>query len=463
MKATGSIAGARPFDATATLDALDLSPFLHAAGIPADVTAKTTGRVRARGTVADLGGVEVDLTLDAFDATHPKWAVHADRAGEPRRRPLPHRGPLASALGLRPRARGDRRPPLRGPRERPPLAHLVPRPRDPPAVLRRARPGLGAPPGEARRRRDGREARRHGERRGEGRAPRRSRLPHAGREADRDGHSRAGRDPERRDLRPASAAERSPSRARAGLSEGKLRRVDATLRARDLELEAGKDVQVRAGADLAAKGEWPSPAISGEVRLDDVVYNPSLDAGELLKAFKERGRRATASKSTLPPFVRGLALDVAVIARDAIHLEGNLGDAELGGNLRVKGTVGEPVVLGSISSTRGELYVLGSSFDLSRAGSTSPTRTRSTRTSTSSRRRRRTTRRSPSGSTGRRRRPSSSSRPRRGGARPTSSRSSSGAPGEPARPSWAPRRPGWPCAAPRPPSSARSAPGPTSR
>ena len=46
----------------------------------------------------------------------------------------------------------------------------------------------------------------------------------------------------------------------AGLSEGKLRRVDVTLRARDLELEAGKDVQVKAGADLAAKGEWPAPA-----------------------------------------------------------------------------------------------------------------------------------------------------------------------------------------------------------
>ncbi len=53
----------------------------------------------------------------------------------------------------------------------------------------------------------------------------------------------------------------------AGLSEGKLRRVDATLRARDLELEAGKDVQVRAGADLTAKGDVAraraSPARSG--------------------------------------------------------------------------------------------------------------------------------------------------------------------------------------------------------
>ena len=366
VKATGSIAGARPFDATATLDALDLSPFLHAAGISADVTATATGRVRARGTVADLGGVAVDLTLDAFEATHPKWAVHADQPVslvvdhsrvEVRSLRLSGTGLELEATGGLPfEGTGSGRLSLTSSLD---LAILLPffdaldrasgrllakldvagtvgRPvatgsvevkdalldgPDFPTPVEQLTGTVTLEPGEIHS--DGITARIGG-----------GTVSLAG---------------------------------RAGLSERKLGRIDATLRARDLELEAGKDVQVRAGADLAAKGDWPSPAISGEVRLDDVVYTPSLDAGELLKAFKERGRRATASKSTLPPFVRGLALDVAVIARDAIHLEGNLGDAELGGNLRVKGTIGEPVVLGSISSTRGELYVLGSSFDLSRA------------------------------------------------------------------------------------------------
>ncbi|MEI6246010.1 MAG: translocation/assembly module TamB domain-containing protein, partial [Acidobacteriota bacterium] len=58
--------------------------------------------------------------------------------------------------------------------------------------------------------------------------------------------------------------------------------------------------------------------------------------------------------------------DLALLAKDAIHIEGNLGDAELGGSLRVKGTPEAPVVLGTISSTRGTIYMLGSTFDLSR-------------------------------------------------------------------------------------------------
>ena len=365
LKATGSIAGARPFDATATVDALDLSPFLHAAGIPGDVAARTTGRIRARGTVADLAGVEVELDLDTLEATHPKWAIRAERPVslvldhsrvEVRSLRLTGRGlELEATGGLPLEGAGSGRLSLTSSLElaillpfldaldrasgrltaRLDVAGTVKRPvatgsvevKDAlldgpgfPTPIEQLNGTLSFQPGEVRS--DGISARIGG-----------GTVSVAG---------------------------------AAALSEGKVRRVDLTLRARDLELEAGRDLQLRAGADLAAKGEWPAPTVSGEVRLDDAVYVPSLDASQLLKAFKERGRKASASKSTLPPFVRSVALDVAVIARDAIRLEGNLGDAELGGNLRVKGTVGEPVVLGSVSSTRGVLYLLGSSFDLTR-------------------------------------------------------------------------------------------------
>jgi autotransporter translocation and assembly factor TamB len=366
LKATGSLAGARPFEATATLDALDLSPFLHAAGIPADVTAKTTGRIRARGTVADLRHLEVETVLDTFDATHPKWGVHADApvsvvvdrsrveirslrlAGSglelEATGSLPFEGTgsgrlsLTSSLDLaillpfvdqldRASGRLMARLDVAGTLERPiPTGSLsvedalLDGPEFPTPIEKLAGT-VSFHPGEVLS--DGVSARIGG-----------GTVSVAG---------------------------------TAVLSEGELRGVDVTLRARDLELESGKDLQVKAGADLAAKGEWPTPTVSGEVRFDDVVYVPSLDATELLKAFKSRKtRRTDAEKSDLPALVKGIALDVAVIARDAIHIEGNLGDAELGGSLRVKGTVGQPVVLGSISSTRGSIYVLGSSFELNR-------------------------------------------------------------------------------------------------
>jgi translocation and assembly module TamB len=62
-----------------------------------------------------------------------------------------------------------------------------------------------------------------------------------------------------------------------------------------------------------------------------------------------------------------LALDVAFIAPDAIHIDGQMADVEMGGNLQLKGTLEAPVVLGNVASTRGTVNILGSSFDLSRA------------------------------------------------------------------------------------------------
>ncbi len=149
--------------------------------------------------------------------------------------------------------------------------------------------------------------------------------------------------------------------------DGKPTSVDATLKARDLDLEYGKDVQVRAGADLTAKGPWASVVVAGEVRFEDVVWVPALDLTGVMKSLAaRRARRTEARQETPSPWVPGVALDLALVARDAIHVEGLVGDAELGGTLRVKGTPEAPVVVGSIASTRGTVNLFGSVFELTR-------------------------------------------------------------------------------------------------
>jgi autotransporter translocation and assembly factor TamB len=148
---------------------------------------------------------------------------------------------------------------------------------------------------------------------------------------------------------------------------GKPRSVDASMKARDLDLEYGKDLQVRVGADLTAKGAWSSVLVAGEVRFEDLVWVPSLDLTGVMKSLQARRTRPPDAKPhARSPWTPGLSFDVALVARDAIHVEGLIGDAELGGTLRVKGTPEAPVVLGSIASTRGTVNLLGSVFDLSR-------------------------------------------------------------------------------------------------
>lgn len=148
----------------------------------------------------------------------------------------------------------------------------------------------------------------------------------------------------------------------SGLSPTTLR---ATLRARDVDLPFGTDLDVKGGADLEASGRWPALSVSGEVRVEDATYVPSVDLMGLMKALGPEKR--VAAEASAPPGGPRVALDVAVVAPRAIHVEGNLAEAELGGTLHVKGTLDAPVVLGNVAATRGTVNLLGTSFELTRA------------------------------------------------------------------------------------------------
>lgn len=366
LKATGSLDGPRPFDVSATLAAFDLAPLLRAAGGPADVATKASGTVRARGTVADLTSVSVDVDLDTFEATHPKGSL---RAEEPvkvviDRGRLDIRSLRLSGTKLALEATGGL--PFEGSGT------------DRLSVTSSTDLAILLPLVDALDRASGRIS---------------TRLEIGGSFSNPDavgsltfedvlldgpgfptpvervtGTLVAKQGEIRTDSLSARVGGGSVVLSGAvSLAGGRPTGVDASLRARDLELEAGPDVQVRAAADLTAKGEWTAVTLGGEIRLEDVVYVPTVDVTGLLKSFRERRHRPAAASQVEPsPFLPRVSFDLAILARDAIHIEGNLGEAELGGILRVSGKLDAPVALGTISSTRGTIYLFGSSFDLTR-------------------------------------------------------------------------------------------------
>ena len=253
LKATGSLEGARPFDVTATLDALDLSPYLRAAGGPADVGAGASGRVRVRGTVADPRGVAVDVDLDSFEATHPKWSVKAEepvRLVVDRAR-LDIRSLKLSGTGLALEASGGL------PFEGSGSDHLSLTSSLDLAVLLPFVEALDRATGRASLRLDvgGSFARPE--------ATGSLEIENAlfdGPDFPSPVEKVTGTiDAKRGEVRTEGLSARLGGgtvvlAGAVGLAAGRPVRVDATLRARDLELEAGKDVQVRGGGDLTAKG-----------------------------------------------------------------------------------------------------------------------------------------------------------------------------------------------------------------
>jgi autotransporter translocation and assembly factor TamB len=366
MKATGSLAGPKPFDVSATLAAFDLAPLLRAAGGPADVTTATSGTVRVRGTVADLTSVAVDLDLATFEAKHPRWDVRAEapvrivvEGGR-----LDVRSLRLSGSGLALEASGSL--PLEG------------RGAGGLSVVSSLDLGFLLPFVDALDRASGRLS---------------ARLDVSGSLASpvaagtvtlEDGLL-DGPDLPSPVEGLTGTVTLSPDRLRTdrlaarigggsvvlagsvGLEKGRPSgAVDATVRGRGVELEVNPDLMVRADADLTARGEWRALVLGGQVRVEEAVYVPAFDLAGLLGALTERARRPPPPVEPSPWLPR-LSFDLAVQARDAIRVEGDLGDADLGGSFRVNGTVDRPVVLGTLSSSRGTVNAFGTRFDISRA------------------------------------------------------------------------------------------------
>ncbi len=153
--------------------------------------------------------------------------------------------------------------------------------------------------------------------------------------------------------------------AAVSLKNQKLDHLNATLKMRDVDLEVIKDMEFRGSGDLSLSGRWPNILAKGQIRVEDLTYVPSIDVMGLLKAFTEK--RIQKAPPAREEGSLNAELDIAVIASDAIHVEGSLADAEFGGNLQIKGLAQSPVILGTVAANRGSFNLLGSRYDLSRA------------------------------------------------------------------------------------------------
>lgn len=366
MKATGSLADQKPFDVSATLADFDLAPFLRAAAGPADVTTNTSGTVHVRGTVADLKSVAVDVDLTTFEAKHPRWDVRAEEpvhvVVEGGR--LDVRSLRLSGSGLALEASGSL--PLEGHG----AGGL--------SVVSSLDLGFLLPFVDALDRASGRLSARL-EVSGSLASP-----VAAGTVTLEDGLLDGPDFPSPLEGLTGTVT-LAPDRLRTdrlaarigggsvvlagnvGLENGRpAGAVDATIRGRGVELEVNPDLMVRADADLTARGDWRALVLGGQVRVEEAVYVPAFDLAGLLSALTERARRPPPPIEPSPWLPR-LSFDLAVLARDAIRVEGDLGDADLGGSFRVKGTIDRPIVLGTLSSSRGTVNAFGTRFDIARA------------------------------------------------------------------------------------------------
>ncbi|HEX5430698.1 MAG TPA: translocation/assembly module TamB domain-containing protein, partial [Bryobacteraceae bacterium] len=133
--------------------------------------------------------------------------------------------------------------------------------------------------------------------------------------------------------------------------------------AQQVRLRWPQDVSTTFNANLALNGTSGASTLSGTLTLNRTAFNTGADFGQLLASM---GKPVPASAAP-NPYLRGMQFDVHVESAPTFDLRTSLTrDVETAVDLRLRGTVLHPVLLGTISVNQGEVQFFGNRYTINR-------------------------------------------------------------------------------------------------
>ncbi|HEY2821129.1 MAG TPA: translocation/assembly module TamB domain-containing protein [Candidatus Acidoferrum sp.] len=112
-------------------------------------------------------------------------------------------------------------------------------------------------------------------------------------------------------------------------------------------------------ADLAWNGSTDSSTLSGRVVVDKLAFNQGSDLSEILGNFS--GDETVSDPSNI---ANSIKLNVAVQSSQNLNLASSQLSIAGSANLNAQGTAANPVILGRVSLTSGEIFFLGKRFEI---------------------------------------------------------------------------------------------------
>jgi translocation and assembly module TamB len=133
------------------------------------------------------------------------------------------------------------------------------------------------------------------------------------------------------------------------------------LTANSVRLRYPEGVRALLNGKLAMNGAPDSSELSGQVVVERLSFTRSFDLATFLNQFSVEPSPSPGSR-----YARNLKLNVAVQSTEELGLESAKLSLQGSANLRVRGTLAEPVVLGRANLTGGELFFLGNRYQVQR-------------------------------------------------------------------------------------------------
>ncbi len=136
------------------------------------------------------------------------------------------------------------------------------------------------------------------------------------------------------------------------------RYFDVTATGRDVRLRYPPGISASANATLRYTGTPQSSLFSGDIRVIRFAVDPQFDFAQYL------ARTRTSARPTQNPLLDNLRLDVHVMTTPELRVETSLAKFSGDADLRIRGTVANPVVLGRVNIAEGNISFNGTRYRL---------------------------------------------------------------------------------------------------
>ncbi len=136
-------------------------------------------------------------------------------------------------------------------------------------------------------------------------------------------------------------------------------RMGLHVNASNMRVRLEQGVSMVADANLNLTGTMEGSVASGTVTIQQVTYNPKSDFGSLLS----RTAPPVQAPGTPSPLLDNMRLDIRVRTSDSMAVQASLAqNLQSDADLRIRGTAGEPGVLGRVTINEGQLVFFGSTY-----------------------------------------------------------------------------------------------------
>ncbi len=133
-------------------------------------------------------------------------------------------------------------------------------------------------------------------------------------------------------------------------------------RAEQVRIRKPEGVSTVANADLSLSGTTQRSLLSGTLTIQRVAFNPQSDLSSLLTSSAQPIETPSAQTG----FLAGLSLDVQISTAPDIQVQTSLTqDVQIEANLRLRGTVTNPAMLGRVNINQGQLTFFGTKYQVS--------------------------------------------------------------------------------------------------